>query len=375
MEAGLTRSPLQWRGFRSLAVSVQRNTVYGLLPFPSDTRYCESALVGVNIYYVREALYDNFTFTDNILNIQLTQHSHTMADAIPQQAAYTFQDGVSAVKNGSSLSDTTQRLLKSLTRSERLLLLDGDERFWTGLTSMLAGRYNSVPYSMGTIDRLGVPGVRFSDGPCGIVVGNSTAFPVSMARGATWDVDLERRIGRAIGKEGRAQGANFYAGVCVNLPRHPAWGRIQETYSDDPLLLGEFGLALAQGVQEQIMACVKHFALNSMENARFQVDIQVADDVLHEVYLPHFRRIVEGGVASVMSAYNAINGEWCGQNRKLLIEILRDDWRFDGFTMSDFVFGFRDAPLSVKNGLDVEAPFSQQRAMHLEKALQSGELD
>lgn len=298
-----------------------------------------------------------------------------MADSTPQQAAYTFQDGINAIKNGSPLSDITQRLLDSLTKSERLSLLDGDERFWTGLTSMLAGRYNSVPYSMGAIDRLGVPGVRFSDGPRGIVVGNSTAFPVSMARGATWDVDLERRIGRAIGKEGRAQGANFYAGVCVNLPRHPAWGRIQETYSDDPLLLGEFGLALTQGVQEQIMACVKHFALNSMENARFQVDVQVADDVLHEMYLPHFRRIVEGGVASVMSAYNAINGEWCGQNRKLLTNILRETWKFDGFTMSDFVFGFRDAPLSVKSGLDVEAPFSQQRAMHLEKALQSGELE
>jgi beta-glucosidase len=298
-----------------------------------------------------------------------------MADSSPQQAAYTFQDGTDAVKNGSSLSDTTQRILNSLTKAERLSLLDGDERLWAGLTALLAGRYNSVPYSMGAIERLGIPGVRFSDGPRGIVVGNSTAFPVSMARGATWDVDLERRIGGAIGKEGRAQGANFYAGVCVNLPRHPAWGRIQETYSDDPLLLGEFGHAFAQGVQEQIMACVKHFALNSMENARFHINVEVAEDVLHEVYLPHFRRIVEGGVASVMSAYNAVNGEWCGQSRKLLTEILRETWKFDGFTMSDFVFGFRDPSLSVKNGLDVEAPFSQQRAMHLEKALQSGELD
>ncbi|KAF5568920.1 maltose permease [Fusarium phyllophilum] len=113
-------------------------------------------------------------------------------------------------------------------------------------------------------------------------MGSSTAFPIAMARGATWDIDLERRIGNAIGLEGKAQGANLFAGVCINLPRHPAWGRIQETYGEDPILLGEFGSALTQGVQNHIMACVKHFALNSIENARFRVDVQVDEDVLHE---------------------------------------------------------------------------------------------
>jgi len=127
---------------------------------------------------------------------------------------------------------------------------------------------------MGAIPRLQIPGVRFTDGPRGVVMGSSTAFPVSMARGATWDIELEQRIGDAIGKEAKAQGANFFAGVCVNLPRHPAWGRIQETYSEDPILLGEFGLALCKGVQKHVMACVKHFAANSMENARFRVDVR-----------------------------------------------------------------------------------------------------
>jgi beta-glucosidase-like glycosyl hydrolase len=206
-------------------------------------------------------------------------------------------------------------------------------------------------------------------------MGASTAFPVSMARGATWDINLERRIGDAIGLEAKAQGANYFAGVCVNLPRHPAWGRIQETYSEDPILLGEFGLALTQGVQKHIMACVKHFALNSMEIARFRVDVRVEENVLHEVYLPHFRRIIEGGVASVMSSYNAVNGEWAGQSRLLLTDILRQEYKFDGFVISDFIFGLRDAPLSLKNGLDVEAPFTQQRGMYLTEALKSGDLD
>ena len=136
-----------------------------------------------------------------------------------------------------------------------------------------------------------------------------------MARGATWDVDLEERIGDAIGRELRAVGADLYGGVCVNLLRHPAWGRAQETYGEDPHHVGELGAALTRGVQRHAMACVKHFACNSMENARFKVDVTVDEQALHEVYLPHFKRIVDEGVACVMSAYNAVNGEWCGQSR------------------------------------------------------------
>ncbi|KAF4439009.1 beta-glucosidase [Fusarium acutatum] len=205
-------------------------------------------------------------------------------------------------------------------------------------------------------------------------MGSSTAFPIAMARGATWDIDLERRVGNTIGLEGKAQGANLFAGVCINLPRHPAWGRIQETYGEDPILLGEFGTALTQGVQNHLMACVKHFALNSIENARFRVDVQVDEDVFHEVYLAHFRKVIEAGAASVMSSYNSVNGEWAGQSRLLLTDILRDQWNFTGFVMSDFIFGLRNAAVSLKNGLDIEAPFAQQRAIHLNDALRSGEI-
>jgi beta-glucosidase len=122
------------------------------------------------------------------------------------------------------------------------------------------------------------------------------------------------------------------------------------------------------------MACVKHFALNSMENARFSVDVRADERALHEVYLPHFRRIVEGGVASVMSAYNSVNGSFCGDNAELLTNILRDEWGFDGFVTSDFIFGLRDAVASVRAGLDVEMPFRQQRAMALADAVADGRL-
>ncbi|KAL4928359.1 glycoside hydrolase family 3 protein [Aspergillus undulatus] len=289
--------------------------------------------------------------------------------------SYTFTSATTAVRSGTPLSQAVARLLAELTEAECLSLLDGDESFWSGLQSILCDRYNRRPFVHGAIPRLEIPGIRFSDGPRGVVMGESTAFPVSMARGAAFDVELERRVGDAIGKEAKAQGANFFAGVCVNLPRHPAWGRSQETYGEDPVLLGECGLALTQGVQKHVMACVKHFALNSMENARFQVDVQVEDDVLHEIYLPHFRRIVDGGgVAAVMSAYNSVNGEWAGQSKRLLVDILRKEWGFDGFVMSDFIFGLRHAATSVRNGLDIEAPFRQQRERHLPAALESGEL-
>ncbi|KAM0722747.1 hypothetical protein Q7P37_002188 [Cladosporium fusiforme] len=296
-------------------------------------------------------------------------------NAASGRETYNFGDAVQDLKDNKPKENIISRLRSSLTDHERLSMLDGDVPFWEGLGAILCDRYNRVPFVMGAIPRLNIPGVKFTDGPRGIVMGASTCFPVSMSRGATWDTDLEQRIGNAIGLEGRARGANYYAGICINLPRHPAWGRIQETYSEDPLLLGEFGLALNKGVQKHLMTCVKHYAMNSMENARFRVDVQVDDAAMHEVYLPHFRRLVEAGVDSVMSSYNSVRGEFAGQNHELLTDILRNQWRFDGFVLSDFIFGLRDAALSVKNGLDIEAPFSQQRDMHLKKALDAGEVD
>jgi beta-glucosidase len=277
-------------------------------------------------------------------------------------------------KNMDNIKEQVQKLMDKLTLEDKLNMMDGDTPFWSGFNEMANG-YNVKPYPAGVMPEIGVQGIQFIDGPRGIVMKGSTTFPVSMARGATWDIALEEKVGEAIGKELRAQGGNFFGGVCINLLRHPAWGRAQETYGEDPVILGEMGAALARGVQKHGMACVKHFALNSMENSRFQVDVNISDRALHEIYLPHFKRVIDkGNVAAVMSAYNRMNGEWCGQNRVLLTDILKNKWGFEGFVITDFIFGMDDSKKAVLAGQDIEMPFRMIHDQHLKELVEKGEV-
>ncbi len=285
-----------------------------------------------------------------------------------------FDEAAKRVAGGADPTGEARGLVERMTLEEKLGCLDGDVPFWPGTVDMARGGYNAHPWPAAQVERLGVRGIRFADGPRGCVIGPATAFPVSMARGASFDPDLERRIGAAIGQELRAQGANHTGAVCLNLLRHPGWGRAQETYGEDPHHVGEMAAALTEGLQRHVMACMKHFALNSMENARFRVDVEADERALHEVYLPHFRRVVEAGVASVMSAYNSVNGEWCGENATLLTTILREEWGFEGFVITDFSFGLRDPVKSVVAGCNIEMPHRQQRAVALPGALERGEL-
>ncbi len=268
---------------------------------------------------------------------------------------------------------TVNAILAEATLAEKVGMLSGkgffqafveDDRVWA-----------ARPYRAGGgIERLGVPALWFTDGPRGVARGQSTCFPCSMARGASFDPELERRIGEVMAIEARAQGCNLSGAVCVNLLRHPAWGRAQETYGEDPYHLGEMGSALATGLQtHNVIATVKHFALNSMENARFTVDVQIDERALHEVYLPHFRRAIDAGCASVMSAYNKVNGSYCGQNRVLLTDILRDEWGFEGFVHSDWVKGVYDVS-GVEAGLDIENPEPLVWGDKLVAAVEAGEV-
>ena len=282
------------------------------------------------------------------------------------------------LKPSEPLSDTlidkkAKDLLSRMSLGEKIHQMSGDLPLVRGTIEMLVA-YNKRPYPAGENIRLGIPGIRFTDGPRGVVMYCSTCFPVSMARGATWDTELEERVGDAIGVEARSQGANFFAGVCINLLRHPAWGRAQETYGEDPFHLGEMGAALVRGIQRHMMACIKHFAANSMENARFKVDVKINERTLREVYLPHFKRCIDEGAASVMSAYNRVNGEHCGHNRHLLYDILKKEWGFEGFVISDFLLGIRNTVAAVEAGMDIEMPVTLHFGKKLKKQVQKGRI-
>ena len=168
----------------------------------------------------------------------------------------------------------TDELISEMTIAEKLQMLKGHAMKVTAKNFLKNGRfYNAEPYPAGGCKRLKIPEVLFADGPRGIVLGKSTCFPVSMLRGATFDDELEYRIGEVFAKEASAGGANLFAGICINLLRNPMWGRAQETYGEDPFLLGKMGVALTKAMQDNgIIACPKHYALNSIEDLRFSVD-------------------------------------------------------------------------------------------------------
>ena len=257
--------------------------------------------------------------------------------------------------SAAAIAEAVEAVIAEATLAEKIGMMSG-QGFFKAFRADNAV-WGASPYRAGGgIERLGVPAWWFTDGPRGVARGQSTCFPCTMARGASFDTDLERRIGEAMAIEAKAQGCNLSGAVCVNLLRHPAWGRAQETYGEDQHHLGAMGSALALGLQaHNVCATVKHYALNSMENARFAIDVKVDERTLHEIYLPHFKAIIDAGAMSVMSAYNKVNGEYCGQDRILLTDILRGEWGFAGFVHSDWVKGVYQ-PYGAPAGLDVENP-------------------
>ena len=235
---------------------------------------------------------------------------------------------------------------------------------------------------VGRNDRLNIPPWVLSDGPRGARVLDKnisavTTFPVAMARAASWNTSLEYQVHDVISKEMRANKTNYAATPCINLLRHPGWGRAQETYGEDPWLLGEFGVAAVKGIERNnVMACPKHFALNSIENSRWVIDVSIDERTLREVYLPHFKKVIQKGKpASIMSAYNKVRGTYSGSNRELLTEILRNDWGFDGFISTDWMYGIYDGIEAINAGLNVEMPWQDEYSYDIiEEGIKEGEI-
>ncbi|HEY2900910.1 MAG TPA: glycoside hydrolase family 3 N-terminal domain-containing protein [Polyangia bacterium] len=230
----------------------------------------------------------------------------------------------------------------------------------------------------------GIKGFKFRDGPRGLCldaekVGNgySTAFPVALARGATFDLDLEYQVGDAVGDETLASGHTMLLSPTVNILRHPFWGRAQEVYGEDDYSLGRFGSAFTAGLQQYVAACAKHYAANNIENGRESDTAAMDDQTLHEIYANHFGMIVkDGGVACIMASYNLLqlsdgpakgNAVHATQSGHLLTDILRTEFGFQGFVLSDWwampggsnpAQGDRpnNARDAVNAGLDMELP-------------------
>ncbi len=234
-----------------------------------------------------------------------------------------------------------ERILNEMSWDEKI-------KYITGYTSL----------AIHPIPRLGIPSVWGSDATSGLrCFKGGTAFPAAIAMAATWNPELIEKVGETLGEEARARGISILLGPGINIYRVPTNGRNFEYMGEDPHLTGKTAAAYIRGLQDRgVITTVKHFACNNSEYDRHKCDSVVDDRTLHEIYLPAFRTAIkEGGSRAVMSAYNPVNGVYASENRHLLTEILRNEWGFDGFVISDWDSLYSTSG-PVKNGLDIEMP-------------------
>jgi len=276
------------------------------------------------------------------------------------------------------IEERIAKILPQLSLDEKISLMSGVLRNTLGeiaTSGLRPGQgHGYTGYTVG-IERLGIPRIKCLDGPRGVgFFYKTTCFPVGMARGATFDPALEEKVGEVMGYEARALGANMLLAPCINLLWHPRWGRAQESYGEDPHQLGAMGSAFTRGVQKHVMACVKHFAVNNVEDTRMKVDAIVDERTLQEVFLPHFHRCVEAKAASFMSSYNHLNGPKAGQNKHLVRDILKQQWAFDGFVVTDWVTAIDNTVEAANAGTDLEMPRAAYFGSKLKAAVKEGKV-
>ena len=264
-----------------------------------------------------------------------------------------------------------QAILDQLTLEEKAALCTG------------ASMWTTVP-----VERLGVPAIMMTDGPHGVrrvpdvtSVGApslpATCFPTASCLASSWDTALLRQVGAALGEEAAALGVDVLLGPGANMKRDPRCGRNFEYFAEDPFLAGELAAAFITGVQSKgVGTSLKHFAVNNQETERFRINAVVDERTLREIYLPAFETAVKVGQPwTVMCAYNKLNGTYCSENHRLLVEILKQEWGFDGLVVSDWG-AVHDRVKSLQGGLDLEMPGPQaRRTQAVVEAVTSGALD
>ena len=237
------------------------------------------------------------------------------------------------------------KLIQDLTLQEKISLMSGFNSWYTN-----------------KIDRLNIPSIKMSDGPNGVrgdsTSGKSSAcFPCAISIGSTWDMDLINQLGVALGEEAKVKDVDVLLGPTINIHRHPLGGRHFESFSEDPFLTGKIATEYVKGVQSQnVAACLKHFIGNDTEYERHLVSSNIDEKTLREIYLLPFEMgVKEGNAQVVMSAYNKLNNIYCSSHKELLIDILKDEWGFDGYVVSDWGAAL-ETEENARGGLDLEMP-------------------
>ena len=249
--------------------------------------------------------------------------------------------------------------------------------------------HSKTNMSSAGVERLGIADIHYADGPFGIreegvpngfqsagwQLDSATYFPTGSALAATWSEDLAYQYGKGMGIEARLRGKDVILGPAVNIQRLPVGGRTYEYLSEDPILSAALALYYTKGVQDQGTAvCIKHFAVNNQETNRGSVDAQLDERTLREIYLKPFERAIrEGGAMSVMPAYNKVNGDYCSENEHLLNEILRGEWGFKGFTVSDWG-GTHSTMGAMLHGLNVQMTGSNYLGQPVIDSVRTGAL-
>ncbi|WP_199287921.1 beta-glucosidase [Robertkochia solimangrovi] len=294
-------------------------------------------------------------------------------------------------------NDQIDDLLSKLTLEEKVYLVIGSGMDIPGMDmdntpvqATVGSTKNKVPGAAGTsftVDRLNIPAIVFADGPAGIRIDPTrtdtpgstyyaTAFPTASSLSSSWNRPLIQQVGAAFGREGKAYGVDFLLAPALNIHRNPLGGRNFEYYSEDPVLSGNTAAAFVNGVQsEGVGATIKHFVANNSETNRTALNTIVSERALREIYLKGFKIAIEkSNPWAVMSSYNKINGTYSSENKELLTDILRDEWNYTGFVMTDW-FGGRDAVAQMKAGNDLLMPGTKDQATTLIDAVKNGELD
>lgn len=290
-------------------------------------------------------------------------------------------------------ANNIDEVIKAMTLEEKAqLLVGGGNDGFVGSGAMLGHQKKFVPGAAGitvAIPRLGIPATVQCDGPAGVHIdahreGDSrsyfaTGFPIGTCLASTWNTDLVRKVGEAIGNETLEYGCDVVLGPGMNLHRNPLCGRNFEYYSEDPIVTGLIGTAFVQGVQSQgVGVSAKHFAVNSQETDRTKVDERLSQRALRELYLKGFEMMVrKSNPWTIMSAYNKINGVYAQGNKGLLTDILRNDWGYKGIVETDWIGKRADLPLEqeVEAGNDLMMPGYPAQVQDIVDAVKNGKLD